>query len=167
MRPDTMFYPQLLRLASCLCSEIADSGLPEPCFCGLLPGDNVPLDYCSPCDDQCGMAWVRVIGVVQSQNMSTSAFASATPAGCGPLEATVEVGIARCAPGPDSDGNPPSMADQLAASELTMADMAAALRAIKCCFANSNDYLVANWTPFGPAGGCMGGTWSLTIYEGV
>lgn len=170
MRPDTMFLPQLTRLASCLCAEIARSDLPEPCFCGVLAGDNVPLDYCSPCEDSCGMAWVRMTTALSTTSIASSPFATGAGAGgsgCGVLEASVEVGIARCAPGPDSDGNFPTMADQLAAVELNMADAAAALRAIKCCFTNSRDYTVVNWLPFGPTGGCLGGVWTLTIYEGM
>lgn len=158
MREDSRFWPLLTELASCLCAEIAAAGLPEPCFCGVVPGDAMALDYCTDCGEKCGMAWVRVV----SMNVADVGIEGGNPC-TAPLEATIEVGVARCAPMPDDQGNPPSMADQLEATRVMMADQAAALRAIRCC--SSRDFDVQQWAPAGPQGGCVGGAWSVIFAE--
>ena len=58
-REDVLIYPTMVRLSSCLCAEITASELPEPCFCGIIPGTEQNLD-CGSCDDGCGAAWVRL-----------------------------------------------------------------------------------------------------------
>jgi len=160
MREDNTFWPLLLDLASCLGREITDSALPEPCFVGILPGANVALDYCQECGDKCGMAWVRLTSIRPS---GASAELS-NPCG-GPLEASIEVGISRCAP-MGSEGEPPTMAEQLESAQLMMADQSAALRAIRCCMGRERDFDLGAWTPMGPMGGCVGGTWTV-IYQQV
>lgn len=153
----------MLVLASCLCREIAEAELPDPCFCGVIPGQAVPLDYCAPCGSRggkCGMAWVRLAGVAPANFTGTSGDITRCAT---PLQATIEVGVARCAPTGSLDSLP-TMADQLAAAELQTADMAAALRAIRCCTDNG-DIAVTAWAPFGPTGGCLGGSWNFTLYE--
>jgi hypothetical protein len=167
MREDVRFWPALLELASCLCAEIAEAGLPEPCFCGILPGDLVPLDYCQECDGgKCGMAWVRTVNI-QEQRVSrydSMEGSSIRARNCtAPLDMIVEVGVTRCAPMPESDGTPPSMAEQLDSARLVMADQAAALRAIRCCLDSKYPIRVGTWLPMGPSGGCIGGAWTVTI----
>lgn len=161
---DTVVWPLALRLAECLCTVIRSRNLPEPCFCGVIPGDQVALDYCTDCDSTgCGMAWVRVAGVGPRQ----ASFAQPVrqPAGCQViLEAAFEVGIVRCAPMPGPDGQSPSLEAQLDAAQLQMADMAAGLEAAACCF-RDRDSQVSGWTPLGPQGGCLGGTWFVTVGE--
>lgn len=160
---DAVIWPMAVQLAECLCAQIADRGLPEPCFCGVIPGEAVALDYCTGCDDSaCGMAWVRVAGVGTRLGFVDQRSARST-SGCQVvLEATFEIGIVRCAPMPGSDGSPPSMAAQLDAAQLQLADMAAALRAANCCF-DTRDVQLDGWVPIGPLGGCLGGAWSVTV----
>jgi hypothetical protein len=161
---DERIWPIATQLASCLCRELADAGGPEPCFCGILPGDNVAFDYCSPCaGDRCGMAWVRLAGVVPMQNET---FGFITPNRCAPvLMGVFEVGVLRCAPTMLEDGSPPTMADQLDAATLQASDMAAACRAAACCFGNERAVTLGAWNPVGPDGGCLGGSWAVTIGE--
>lgn len=160
MKDDTSFYPLLVELATCLCAELESAGLPTPCYCGVLPGQVVPLDYCGECGERCGMAWVRLATIGEELSL-TGEQVRRTSRCAVPLQATVEVGVARCAPSPDDLGNPPSEAAQLAATQLQMADMAAALRAITCC--SVADYALGTWTPAGPEGGCLGGSWLVTF----
>ena len=165
---DTIVWPLALRLAECLCTAIRNRNLPEPCFCGVIPGEQVTLDYCTDCDSTgCGMAWVRVAGVAPRQvSFAQPVRATAsTSGGCQvAVEAVFEVGIVRCAPMLGPDGQPPSLAAQLDATRLQMADMAAGLEAAACCF-RDRDSQVGGWTPLGPQGGCLGGTWFVTVGE--
>lgn len=162
MIDDPLVWPLLTDLASCLCRQITELGLPEPCFCGVLSGDSVALDYCQPCGVKCGMAWVRLAGIVpQSTGTQISRSARGCPA---QLEVSVEVGIARCAPVADARGNPPTMDAQLDAARLQAADMNAARRAVQCCF--DGDATLDAWAPLGPQGGCIGGAWLVTVEVG-
>lgn len=151
---------QVLGLASCLCREFDDL-----CFCGVLAGAFPVLDYCQACEGgNCGQAWVRLVTVLPTAD--TTGGVAFNPCNT-PLEATIEVGVARCAPGPDDDGDAPTMADQLSAAALQIEDMSKALRAIRCCDAyGSRDFTIVQWQPFGPEGGCMGGAWAITLYGG-
>lgn len=160
---DTVVWPLALALAECLCTAIRGRNLPEPCFCGVIPGNQVALDYCTDCDSTaCGMAWVRVAGIAPR----LSAVGMTAPStNCNvALEASFEVGIVRCAPMFGPDGAPPSLAAQLDAARLQMADMAAALAAASCCF-KGRDVRLDGWAPIGPLGACLGGAWMVTVGE--
>lgn len=154
-------------LASNLCRELRLADRPEPCFCGVLGGSIVPLDYCQPCSDggKCGMAWVRATSlghddfVLGRERLRRKSSACATP-----LFVTLEVGVARCAPTLDEQGDLPSMAEQFDAAQGQTLDMLAALKAVRC-YDSITNYDLHTWTPMGPEGGCLGGTWSLNIYE--
>lgn len=159
---DKRVWPLLLDLASCMCAEMKKAGLPGTCFCGVIPGE-VVFDYCGEnceSDDCGGMAWVspRLIAPV----LATGGFGtgpSVAPRQCQApaMNVTFEAGVVRCAPMPDSSGKPPSLADQLEAARLQMADMAAVQRALLCCF--TSPPTLEGWTSLGPDGGCIGGAW--------
>lgn len=163
-REDTSIYPTMLKLTGCLCAEIADSGLPEPCFCGVLEGGDVAFDYCTECDNGlCGQAWVRL----DTAYPSTSFPDQAIDANCVTRIAyTLEVGITRCAPLPDDSGNPPTVDEHLAAVRLQTADMQAMRRAIACCMGaeEDRDYVLGLYSPYPNGGGCTGGYWQVTTW---
>jgi hypothetical protein len=155
---DPVVQPLLEQLAGCLCKTISDSSLPEPCFCGIVPGA-VAYDYCQPCGERCGMAYVTVTGITPLQeNIPRSSAARSCHV---QMQVTIGVGIIRCAPQGGDYGAPPTMEAQLAASQLQMDDMYAARRAIMCCF--DGDYSIGGWTPVGPEGGCLGGEWTVIV----
>lgn len=170
MREDTTVYPVMIELAACLCAEIAASELPTPCFCGVLPGSTVSLDYCGgdSCEGECGgQAWVRPVDIYPSAVFPNP---DVTPTNCNsPLAFRLEVGIGRCVPmghnNPVGGYTPPTVDEQLAAARLQMADMAAMRRAIQCCMAgNENlDYVLESYTPLIPQGGCGGGSFTVVI----
>jgi hypothetical protein len=169
-REDTIVYPVMVELAACLCAEIEASGLPEPCFCGLLPGSSVSLDFCGQgkCEGNCGgQAWVRPVDAYPSVQFPV---ADVNPTNCqSPLAFRVEVGIARCMPMGKNSAvagyTPPTLEQQLEATRLQMADMAAIRRAISCCMtANENlDYVLESYTPLPTQGGCGGGSFTVVI----
>lgn len=157
-------WPKLLELASCLCREITQSGLPEPCFCGVLPGSAIVGDLAGfGCDDgRNGMAWVRLV-------TSAPAGQGQQRGRCLPLLAfSVEVGIMRNIVIPDN-GDLPDAAQFLADTQLQLADMAAMLRAI-CCYKDSGDEgdheaMIGPYQPYGPMGGLLGGTMQVQLLE--
>lgn len=162
---DTIPFIRLTELAVCLCAEYApgnDAGLPAVCFCGVVSGDQVAIDHFGDCDDACGMAWVRLTSATPSVGVGVE---NTNPGNCGAmLGFDVEVGVSRCAVTVDSDGRPPSEADLLAETQLQYADMMAMRRAIICC-QESGNYLLGTYTPFGPVGATVGGTWTVTMLE--
>lgn len=155
---DNRVFALLAEVATCLCAQIAADGLPDVCFCGVLPGEVTIADYASECDAACGMAYVRMTSMYPSVAVGTpSEQAGNCATGLG-IE--VEVGILRCAPMPDSDGSPPGADEQLAATQLQIADALAAWKAISCC-QNNQDFLLGTYTPVGPQGDVVGGFWAV------
>lgn len=162
---DPHFYERMLSLSACLCGKITEKELPEPCFCGVITGDRITADYCQSTGGKDGMAWVRMVGITEQEMGDVGGANIMSSSHCAtPLIADVEVGILRCAPAPGLDGAPPTEGAYLASAQLQMADMNAALEAIRCCFGRK-DIRVQGWTPMGPDGGCLGGAWLVSVFE--
>jgi hypothetical protein len=173
---DTVAYPAMLALTLCLCEEMAASELPDPCFCGVLPGAEVAMDYCGDCGDgKCGAAWVRLVSEYPSQTFPQPLDGLAQSGGCAvPSAIQLEMGIVRCAPTGETVGTgdasvyyPPTVQEQLNAARLQTADKAAMRRAIACCLATKPDgsrreYILGAYTPIG-GGDCLGGVWLATF----
>lgn len=168
-RLDTFVWPIAAALAECLCMENTASGLPEPCFCGVAPGAEMALDSlggpgcCTATKN--GQLWVRV-GSVYPSSAPPEIDEAAT---CNTsLAVTFEVAAVRCMTPGDSRGNPPTGAQYAAATELQLADMAMMRRAILCCMKGQTDlvggYVLAEYEPYGPAGGVVGGDWNVTVW---
>lgn len=160
LRSDTYVWPTMAALAECLCTELAAAGLPPTCLCGILPGEQIDASYVS---DTEGMAWVRLVGA-----FPYSAFPQASMVGnpcVMPLAFELEVGSLWCAPSArDSRGNPPTMEAQFATAEVQVAAMAAMHRAIVCCMPTQRaTAAIGQYTPAGPEGGVVGGTWNLVV----
>jgi hypothetical protein len=145
-------------LSVCLCAQILNDGLPNVCFCGVVPGDQIALDYAGNCADECGMAWVRNAGAYPSTVVGQP---STLPGNCSSgIGLSVELGIMRCMSVGEADGSGPSSSELEAASRLQQSDMLAMWRAVACC-RSSKDWVIVGYTPYGPEGGLVGGT--LTI----
>lgn len=155
----------LTDLAACLCVTLEDWGLPTPCFCGVLPGQIVALDYFGGCeDDACGdgMAWVRMAGLYPAaavgvpQQISGNCDAS--------LGLDLEIGVMRCISAGENDGSPVSP-QELADAAFQQSQEALAMRAaVACCSPlTSKQYILGIYTPYGPEGGMVGGTWSAVV----
>lgn len=161
---DSSIWPAVESMAACLCSELDASDLPPTCFCGIMPG-SIALDYVDA-DSGLGMAWVRVVAVYPSTQFPQQETRARSSCAAG-LAAELEIGVARCAPQPTDQGlTPPTMEQQWEASRLQMADMAAVQRAVQCCYSDSDLVLLGRWTPLGPQGGVLGGTWQVYVSEG-
>jgi hypothetical protein len=152
----------LTDLAGCLCEQIREDGLQEPCFCGVMPGERVAFDYVGNCEDQDGMAWTRLITAYPAAGVGR---VNQTVNNCNStLGIEVEIGLLRSAPTMEAEGEPPSEGSQLETTALQIADMLAMARAVQCCFGNKDyDYILSQYRPFGPMGFAVGGTYSLMV----
>lgn len=170
LREDTMVYPTMVKLAGCLATEFIASGLGQPCFCGLFPGEEAPWDYC---DGNCGKTragqiWVRLVSAFPTQP-----FPVIDPLGtcASAMGFDLEVGAIRAAPmitGTAAKPILPTVDAQLESTRIQLAEMAAIRRAIKCCMAENEDggeisYALGSYSPVGPDGGCVGGSWTVTV----
>jgi hypothetical protein len=157
-------FDRLGELAECLCAQIQDpeNGVPDVCFCGVVPGDQAVANYAGDCNDVCGMAWVRL---VQMYPMAVIGQADATPGNCGVgVGIDVEVGILRCIEFGDEQGNLPPPAVLLAATQLQIADALVMRKAIYCCDAiPSKEAIVTPYAPTGPLGGLVGGMMTVSM----
>lgn len=160
---DSPVFTKMSALATCLCAQIIADGLPETCFCSVVPGESPALDFLNNCtDDVCGMAWVRLSTTQMETGMGVE---STNLNNCDAVIGfDLEVGIARCAPLGDEQGNPPSVEDYLASADLQIADMAAMRTAIMCCD-EIGDFILGAYVPFGPVGGAVGGAWTVSLSE--
>lgn len=124
----------------------------------LVPGDNVPDDWCD-CD---GQLYVRVITQVPNGQQPN----------CPPISitATLGVGVIRCAAVLDDNGNPPPAATLTAEALAMTQDAATIYGALVCCSPSLVQARLINrvptigtWNPQGPLGGCARGEWTLGV----
>lgn len=148
-------FEAMSSLAACLCVEVGS----QLCFCGVLPGAAVANDYIT-CDKECGMAYVQLGAATPASGV---AVADLNPGNCSSgIGLEIEMGIFRCYPTMDEDGNPPTMDEAEDATRIQIADMMAMRRAVHCCNENK-DFIMGIYTPIGPEGNSVGGVWSLTL----
>lgn len=162
LREDTLFYPLLVTLAGCLCTELEQAGL-ETCFCGVTSGASVDISRVSP--ENGGMGWVRLASIVPSMQQAASGGAGGLNLCTPQLSAQIEVGYADCYP-IDADGLALSLEDELDAVRRHMAGAQAAYRAAFCCdwLRNSKRRLSqGSWAPGGPEGGVLWSTWTMSV----
>lgn len=147
-----------LRLRTCLCDALVDN---PPCWCGVWPGSEVPWDHCGECDGgSCGTAYVQV----------TNAFVSSefpfpdTEGRCyAPMAYELTVGVVRCIPVADEEGNLPSSGEILSSFLTNLDDQQAVWKAIQCCMGKDVTHTLGSWEPLGPQGGCVGGQFTVTV----
>lgn len=146
---------KLEALAMCLCAQITADGSPEPCFCGVVPGDGVSLTYGTDCDARDGMAWVRINAMYPSSAVGSQ---DTTVNNCGSeIGVDIELGIMRAMP-IDPNGEQIDDADLLAVTRQQTKDALTLFRAATCCAAiPGKELIVGAYTPAGPLGGLVGG----------
>lgn len=143
-------------LRDCLCTALAGSVPGEACRCCIVHGAAATWWDCSR-----GQAWVRLVQLA-------SPPVSASKRKCLPVSnhvrvnATVELGVLRCAPQPDEGALAPTC-EQIAASNVeVLADMETMYSMPACC-ALPSETAFGNYTPMGPMGGCVGGNLHLVV----
>lgn len=167
---DMWVMPILDSALACLCAALEFSPGGVPCFCGVVPGDQVAMDFvdCESSDKGCGMAWVRLDGSFVGSSIYNSVYArtALNVARCVPLLShRIQVGVIRCMPGMDQEGNAPGEVDQHEATRIQMGDYAAIRRALDCCFPydRRREFLFERYNPLGPIGNAVGGYVYFTI----
>lgn len=156
---DTDIYPTMLQLVACAQAENDRSGLPAVGYAMVQPGVQVVLDHVGN-----GKECAEII-----VNMTTSYPVDIfpNPDFTGTCSSTmayeVQLAIFRCSPQP-KNGRAPSITEQLESTRIHLADKAAMLRAIQCCFqTQKRDYIVRSFLPYGPQGVVVGGAWLIVV----
>lgn len=170
IREDEDVLPHLYELLACLCTALENSPAGPTCYCGLVPGDSIAMDFCDCAheDRGCGMAWVRLDMSLVGSNIYNSVYARSAlnTARCvGLMSHRVQMGVTRCMPGMDPGGNPPGELVNGEITRLQLGDFAAMRHALDCCFPldKRRDWLFERYTPYGPAGNCVGGWVTFTF----
>lgn len=167
--PAPWIADRLIELAACVCRLLAEDGNGAPCWCGVTLGASATWDGCGECaDGGCGMGWVRLVGAVPYSTfpVEEQEFLAATK--CGTYTAyAIEVGALRCMP-QNEDGQPLDTGTTLDLAVNQTRDMMALRSAILCCTGWDPEWpvLLGAWEPLGPDGGCVGGSWTLSLGEG-
>lgn len=143
--------------------ELQANGTAENlCAVSLFPGDNIPMDY-GGCG---GIVFVRLVTA-----NPTAAFPNAdvTVNNCAySLAFPLEVGIYRPAPMIQTIAGkpyPPSDAMNTASAHLMNDDLKAMHRAIVKLRQEVELVQIGQYTPQGPFGDLVGGTWTVTVGE--
>jgi hypothetical protein len=145
----TMTIADALReVAGCV-----DSKLCVKCDVSLLPGQ-------LPLWTSLDMAWVRLVGAYPSTRFPQQRIDSDSCAA--PLAYQIEIGIIHCVPTVGNRGQAP-MAEALENLAVQiLQDMEDIKMALRCCLPGW-DILLNTWTPIGPTGNVVGGSWQATI----
>jgi hypothetical protein len=164
---DNRIFEALAMINECLCGKIEENGLPKLCFCGIIAGQ-APYDATGVgdgCDDDdedegCGQAWVRLVTAYPS---SAVGIADTNPGNCGKgVGFDVEIGILRCISIEDN-GGAIEAEEMLSATSLQIADMLTMQQALMCCSVDSDNFVLGAYTPIGPEGMFVGGSWLASV----
>lgn len=153
--------PIVVDLAQCVCEMLCTHGQGPTCWCGVYPGASVQWLVCDECEsgDACGMGYVRP-GTVAPYEVFPFAIVDINCVK--PLAYELEVGVLRCFPTFDDDGNGPDPDVATAAACGLLQDQWALYQAIMCCTSLQVKALSA-WQPVGPVGNCVGGFWTVYV----
>lgn len=160
---------RVLTVAADLFDELgaADATVTAPCAVMVVSGAAAALDRgLDESDGCCGQLWTRLVTLYPSR-----AFPEADPVPSPDVlswAVTIEVGLARPAPViAEVDGSAviPSAAQEQDAAAVALVDAAVLREALLGRYADAEDVavLLGAYTPFGPDGGIVGGSFTATI----
>lgn len=138
------------------------------CRSFINPGANAPHDVCESVTDNEGVDFNGQLWVADINSVAGWPSQTTLPITCAvPYADQIEIGIVRCAQSVLDDVNLIPDADLLTADATQQQDDKDALkRAILCCWGvDGRDMLAPFWEPIEPQGGCVGGTWTITIRD--
>jgi hypothetical protein len=150
----------LALLLECVHNEYADDQGDVEERVVAQPGQTRTEDWCQ---QGCGTLYVRLDSMVPSSPFPNPDRTVTSVSA--PLAATWHIGVLRCIPGMDAQGNPPDALDQTTAAAQLAGDADKLLHAIRCCLTDHfkrGAQVIGAWTPTGPSGDCAGGYWVLT-----
>jgi hypothetical protein len=145
-------------LLDCACSALEKTtcGCPSRAF---VSWGAVAWDRC--CDD--GMLWVGIDRVFAYERFPAPAgVVTCQP----PLAADLVIGVLRCAPVVNDQGEAPSVEKLMLSSAQNEEDAYVLMNGVLCCLAEAGKmrpFVVGNQRPLGPAGGCIGSELRLTV----
>lgn len=144
------------------CAEEALCDRPV-CRTFVNPGPDAPHDVCSVTSNGDGQLWIAHLD-------SQPGWPSPTgmPTTCATLwTEVIELGVVRCARGKVNDqGQLPSSESVTEDANIQEWDRFALRNAILCCWeVEGKDLVVQGWVPIPPAGGCVGGIWTVQIKD--
>lgn len=155
-----MIYTAMEALLDCASEVLCDRPV---CREVIHPGPDAPHDSCSSTSSGDGQLWVAHL---DSQPGWPSP--SGMPTSCATLwTEVIELGIVRCARGKITDqGKAPAPELISYDSEVQELDRIALRNAILCCWGiEGKDLVMQGWVPIPPAGGCVGGVWTVQIRD--
>lgn len=143
----------------------ADGTREGMCSFTIHPGDTTIADYGT---ESCGgMSWLRLVGANTTANFPSS---NVTVNNCAyEMAFSAEVGILRPGVLPDVNGvneiDLPSDTERYDEAALQLKDMMAMKRALAAVGRDMDNFIIQAYTPIGPDGGIVGGTWSFVFGE--
>lgn len=106
------------------------------------------------------LAWVRLVNSFPSRRFPAQ---DVDYTDCGsPLAYVVELGIIHCLP-VQQRAPIPTPEQATAMAKRLSGDMMTLRKVATCCLGDGWEVLLNNWTPLGPQGAIVGGTWTITI----
>lgn len=138
----------------------------DMCSFTIMPGDTAIANYGA---ESCGgMSWVRLALANTTVSFPQS---DVTVNNCGHgLAFTAEVGILR--PSHEPEVNPemqivelPTDAEMMEDAEHSLDDMMAMHAALSAVGMEMDDFIIQSYSPIGPEGGVVGGTWVFVFGE--
>lgn len=156
-----MIYESMETLLACASEAICDHPV---CREFINPGPDAPHDTCQTSKFGDGQLWVAHLDEQPGWPSPTG-----LPTTCATLwTEVIELGIVRCARGKVTDqGTAPPAEDVSYDAEIQQRDRHALRQAILCCWGvEGKDLVIQSWVPIPPAGGCVGGVWTVAIRDG-
>lgn len=156
-------YVAMAAILACVCAQLEVDGLPPVCVCTLQPGA-VAYDF-GTCDHADGMAWVAPASAYPSTQFPQPNLLWEPCTNSSNIRVIgLSVGIVRTLPltqGPADQWYPTSAETWTGATQLQMLDMHSLRKAMTCC--SDYDIVLQSWLPEGPAGGVVGGIWTVLV----
>ena len=155
-----MIEQEVVKLLAQVVHEAEHCGAGPLCTAAVFPGVEVPWDYAGDCGSTCGFAYVRLMTSFPYDVFPQPAFAASC---INPPAHQLAVGIIRCLPVMEDDGDPPSP-DDISANAL---DRFKDQRAIRSAIikVQPRGSMLGAWQPLGPLGGNVGGEWNVYVPE--
>jgi hypothetical protein len=145
-------------LLDCVCASLEKTSCGCPCRAFVASG-TVAWDSC--CDG--GQLWVGVDRIYAYGTFPAPAgIVTCSP----PLATDIVIGVLRCAPTINDQGEAPSAAALSASSAQVYEDAYAVTNGVLCCLtptARQRPFVMGNQRPIGPQGGCVGTELRLTV----
>jgi hypothetical protein len=145
-------------LLDCACNALEATTCGCPCHAFVSVGV-VAFDHC--CDE--GQLWVGIDRIyAYGQFPAPAGVTTCAP----PLAADLTIGILRCAPTMNDQGEPPSVEALSRSATQIYEDAYAVINGVMCCLAphaRARPFVIGNQRSLGPAGGCVGSELKLTV----